>query len=88
MLETWKQSYLEVRKKIEESGREARWEFDQRALFEGTVYMANICDGLNNSAQVLLKFSFVQRILKFPQTLSYSQENHSALQKNVHGLPF
>ena len=59
MLDTWKQSYLDVRKKIEESGREARWEFDQRALFEGTTYMAFICDGLNNSAQVymiILKF--------------------------------
>ena len=28
-LETWKESYLEVRAKIEENERDARWEFDK-----------------------------------------------------------
>ncbi|KAG7244084.1 hypothetical protein INR49_006246 [Caranx melampygus] len=39
VLDLWKSSYFAVRAEIEESGREARWEFDRRRLFEKTDYM-------------------------------------------------
>lgn len=43
---------MEVRAKIEQSGRDARWEFDKRRLFERTGYMSQICADLANIAQV------------------------------------
>ncbi|XP_064612357.1 LOW QUALITY PROTEIN: dynein axonemal heavy chain 10-like [Liolophura sinensis] len=56
MLNVWKESYLDVRAKIEASGRDARWEFDRKKLFERTEYMGNICQDLYNVAQVLEEF--------------------------------
>ncbi len=52
MLDTWKDSYFDVRAKIEASGRDSRWEFDRNRLFQRTDYMAGICDNLHNVAQV------------------------------------
>jgi len=52
MLELWKSSYLETRAKIEASGRDARWEFDRKKLFEKTDYMAVVCEDLYHVAQV------------------------------------
>ena len=52
MLELWKQAYLDVRKKIEQSGRDARWEFDRRRLFDRSDYIAQICSDIHNVAQV------------------------------------
>lgn len=52
MLDTWQDTYMEVRAKIESSGRDARWEFDKRRLFERTGYMAQICQNLQDIAQV------------------------------------
>lgn len=54
MLELWKESYFDVRAKIEASGRDARWEFDRKRLFDRTDYMANICNDLHKVAQVSL----------------------------------
>lgn len=51
-LETWKTSYLDVRKKIEQSGRDTRWEFDQKKLFERSNYIAQVCSDIYNVAQV------------------------------------
>ena len=52
MLKTWRSSYLETRAKIESSGRDARWEFDRKRLFERTDYVASICQSLHEAAQV------------------------------------
>ena len=52
MLTLWKQCYLDVRAKIEASGRDQRWEFDRKRLFERTDYCAAICEDLNRVAQV------------------------------------
>ena len=52
MLQVWKDSYFEVRAKIEQSGRDQRWEFDRKKLFERTDYMSAICQDLYNVAQV------------------------------------
>ena len=52
MLTMWKHTYFEMRAKIEASGRDARWEFDRKRLFERTDYMASICEDLHKVAQV------------------------------------
>lgn len=56
MMKSWKLSYLEYRKEIEESGKGNRWEFDQKQLFRETEYIASVCDGLNQIANVLQDF--------------------------------
>ncbi|XP_070572584.1 dynein axonemal heavy chain 10-like isoform X2 [Ptychodera flava] len=55
-LELWRESYFEVRAKIEASGRDSRWEFDRKKLFERTDYMATICQDIHDVAQVLEEF--------------------------------
>ena len=52
MLDTWKQAYLDVRKKIEQSGRDARWEFDRKKLFERSDYITQICSDIHDVVQV------------------------------------
>ncbi|XP_043925694.1 dynein axonemal heavy chain 10 [Protopterus annectens] len=51
-LELWRECYFDVRAKIEASGRDQRWEFDRKRLFEKTDYMATICQDLHNILQV------------------------------------
>ena len=48
----WKKAYFDTRARIEASGREARWEFDRKRLFERTDYMATICQDLYDILQV------------------------------------
>lgn len=52
MVDVWKQSYLDVRAKIEASGRDARWEFDRRKLFDRTDYAGGICQELHDVVKV------------------------------------
>ncbi|NXE53497.1 DYH10 protein, partial [Casuarius casuarius] len=54
-LEEWKKSYFTVRAQIEASGREQRWEFDRKRLFEKTDYMASICQDLYDTLQVVIE---------------------------------
>lgn len=54
MLTTWKEAYFERRAKIEASGRDQRWEFDRKKLFEATDYMATINQDLYDIAQVTI----------------------------------
>uniref|UniRef100_A0A2C9JWZ0 AAA+ ATPase domain-containing protein n=1 Tax=Biomphalaria glabrata TaxID=6526 RepID=A0A2C9JWZ0_BIOGL len=56
MLSAWKTVYLEVRQKIEISGRDQRWEFDKKKLFEKTDHMKTICEDLKRIAEVLEEF--------------------------------
>ncbi|XP_076854099.1 dynein axonemal heavy chain 10 [Brachyhypopomus gauderio] len=56
ILDQWKTCYFDVRARIETSGRDARWEFDRRKLFEKTDYMASICQDLYNILQTLDEF--------------------------------
>uniref|UniRef100_I3N0B0 Dynein axonemal heavy chain 10 n=1 Tax=Ictidomys tridecemlineatus TaxID=43179 RepID=I3N0B0_ICTTR len=55
-LKMWKKAYFDTRAKIEASGREARWEFDRKRLFEKTDYMASICQDLYDVLQVMEEF--------------------------------
>ncbi|XP_038229191.1 dynein axonemal heavy chain 10 [Dermochelys coriacea] len=55
-LEMWKKSYFDIRAQIEASGRDQRWEFDRKRLFEKTDYMATICQDLFDIVQVIEEF--------------------------------
>uniref|UniRef100_K7FM63 Dynein axonemal heavy chain 10 n=1 Tax=Pelodiscus sinensis TaxID=13735 RepID=K7FM63_PELSI len=55
-LEIWKKSYFDTRAQIEASGREQRWEFDRKRLFEKTDYMTSICQDLYDIVQVIEEF--------------------------------
>ena len=76
-LECWKSSYLEVRAKIEENERDARWEFDKKKLFGVTDYMAGICKDIHDVAQVLEEFYNIfgpelkVKICKLPVALNH-----------------
>ncbi|XP_058850532.1 dynein axonemal heavy chain 10 [Acipenser ruthenus] len=56
ILDQWKASYFEIRAKIETAGRDPRWEFDRKRLFEQTDYMASICQDLYNIIQIVEEF--------------------------------
>ncbi|XP_014373608.2 dynein heavy chain 10, axonemal, partial [Alligator sinensis] len=55
-LEMWKIVYFDIRAQIEASGRDQRWEFDRKRLFEKTDYMASICQDLYDILQVIEEF--------------------------------
>ena len=57
MLESWKKCYLEVREKIEQSGRDTRWEFDRKRLFDRSDHIAEVCRDIYNIAQVNITHS-------------------------------
>ncbi|RKP21444.1 hypothetical protein ROZALSC1DRAFT_11414, partial [Rozella allomycis CSF55] len=56
LLEAWSRTYFEVRDKIEQSGRDQRWEFDRRKLFEQTNYMTQRCADLFEVVEVMEQF--------------------------------
>ncbi|KAM3610556.1 uncharacterized protein V6R79_005609 [Siganus canaliculatus] len=56
LLGQWKVSYFEIRAEIEESGRNPRWEFDRKRLFERTDYLASVCQDLSNILQTMEEF--------------------------------
>ena len=56
MLLQWKDSYFKVRAKIEASGRDSRWEFYRRKLFDKTDLQALICNELIKISVVLEEF--------------------------------
>ena len=47
---------MEVRAKIESSGRDARWEFDRSKLFRITNYISGICEDIHTLAQSMEDF--------------------------------
>jgi len=56
MLEAWSSTYFQVRERIEQSGRDQRWEFDRKKLFEQTNYMALRCADLYEICEVMEQF--------------------------------
>ncbi|KAJ1332384.1 hypothetical protein BSLG_008688 [Batrachochytrium salamandrivorans] len=56
LLESWSKNYFQVREKIEQSGRDQRWEFDRKKLFEQTNYMSLRCADLYEIAEVMEQF--------------------------------
>jgi dynein heavy chain len=49
-------SLIQVRERIEASGRDARWEFSKTLLFSRTNYMADICKELADMVEVVDDF--------------------------------
>ena len=56
VLDGWHNTYMQVREKIEVSGRDARWEFSKPMLFERTNYMSEICSDLNEMIEIVDDF--------------------------------
>ena len=56
VLDGWHNTYMQVREKIEISGRDARWEFSKPMLFERTNYMSEICSDLNEMVEIVDDF--------------------------------
>ncbi|XP_066511362.1 dynein axonemal heavy chain 10-like isoform X1 [Hoplias malabaricus] len=56
VLDLWRTCYFNVRARIEAAGRDPRWEFDRKKLFEKTDYMASICQDIYNILQTLEEF--------------------------------
>ena len=56
VLSRWSGEYFNVRKKIEDSGSDHRWEFDRKLLFGETDYMADICANLVEIIDALDQF--------------------------------
>ncbi|PRP82215.1 dynein-1-alpha heavy chain, flagellar inner arm I1 complex, partial [Planoprotostelium fungivorum] len=59
VLEKWKETYFEVREKIEQSGSDDRWEFDRKKMFDQTDYMAERCADLMDVSAVLEQFHVI-----------------------------
>lgn len=55
-MEIWKEFYFDVRVKIEVFGRDVRWEFDRKRLFERIDYMVFICEDLKEVVIVMEEF--------------------------------
>ena len=56
VLDSWQTVYLQVREKIEVSGRDARWEFDRKKLFSRTSYVSEVCGDLRHIVEVVDEF--------------------------------
>ena len=56
MLLKWNEVYFQVREKIELGGRDQRWEFDRKKLFEQTNYLAARCGDLHDIVDVIEQF--------------------------------
>ncbi|KAJ3097104.1 Dynein heavy chain 10, axonemal [Phlyctochytrium planicorne] len=56
LLDAWSKTYFQVRERIEQSGRDQRWEFDRKKLFEQTNYMSLRCGDLLEIADVMEQF--------------------------------
>ena len=65
VLESWYSTYMEVRRCIEESGTDHRWEFDRKRLFEQTNYMARVCGDLLEASKLAERV----KLLRFRCTL-------------------
>lgn len=47
---------MQVREKIESSGRDARWEFSKATLFARSNYMAEVCGQLSEMVEIVDDF--------------------------------
>ncbi|XP_050088792.1 dynein axonemal heavy chain 10 [Anopheles aquasalis] len=56
LLQAWKQSYMETRSLIEQSGIGSRWEFDKNVLFREIDHMTRISHDMAHIAKVFLAF--------------------------------
>jgi len=93
MLQAWESTYLDVRKRIEESDRDERWEFDRQLLFGETAHMAGICSDLCDLADVLQQFRCIfsdelKAVTDNPEVIEDAIAQVEALVDPVKALPF
>lgn len=74
MMRVWKETYMEIREKIELSGKAARWEFDKKKLFGEPDYISSVCKDLNAVVNVIFDFTNIfgdelKSILNDPQKI-------------------
>jgi dynein heavy chain len=85
--------YFQVREKIEQSGRDQRWEFDRKKLFEKTNYMAARCGDLYEIAEVMEQFYNIfgpelKAVTGDPQQIDEVIKRVEALILPVEQIPF
>lgn len=56
VLTQWSENYFRMRKRIEDSGSDHRWEFDRKALFGKTDYMGEVCSNILEIVEALDHF--------------------------------
>lgn len=56
VLTQWSENYFRMRKRIEDSGSDHRWEFERKALFAKTDYMSEICANILEIVEALDHF--------------------------------
>ena len=56
VLTQWSENYFRMRKQIEDSGSDHRWEFERKALFGKTDYMSDVCGNILEIVEALDHF--------------------------------
>ena len=84
LLKLWKQAYLETRHFIETSGRGTRWEFDRKRLFLLTDYMAEVCQNIGDSVELIDEVNHLYELSLFAVTMK--QPHVAEMKKNVNDL--
>ncbi|KAL0227597.1 hypothetical protein RCL1_003741 [Eukaryota sp. TZLM3-RCL] len=56
LMESYRSTYFEVRSKIEESGRDSRWDFDQKSIFSETSFIQDRCTELLGIVDTVIYF--------------------------------
>jgi dynein heavy chain len=87
------QTYFQIREKIEQSGRDQRWEFDRKKLFEQTNYMAFRCADLYEIAEVMEQFYSIfgpelKAVTGDPQAIDEVIKRVEALITPLENIPF
>ena len=88
ILEAWKKSFSKVRMDIEESRKEARWEFEINDLFADTDHINSTCKDVIIICHVLveMKNSFDPEIMKITTRPQYLQTAISKIKAVTEGL--
>ena len=56
VLTQWSENYFRMRKRIEDSGSDHRWEFERKILFGKTDYMSDVCGNILEIVEALDHF--------------------------------
>ena len=79
LLTGWHESFLKTRQAIEESGREARWEFSVQKQFNHVQHAAHVCSDIASVADIIsqLQFCFTEELIastKNPNTIMAARQ--------------
>ena len=93
LLENWKQNFLKVRKQIEESRKEKRWEFELNDLFSDTDHITTICKDILIICKILieLKNSFLEEMKEItlrPQYIQKAIEKIKIITEGLYNIKF